>query len=641
MATYLPNGQAENLNTTQYGDESRAVTSDDQIGLDDEVTTMPVGELSQSPTYEAVQTDYDPDVHGVEARVQRIIDKNSAPLRMARTRARQEGNARGLLNTSMTVQAGEAAAYQYAMPIAEADTRFELQNKQFNTDATNTARRFNTEGAMRLNELREQGVIESRQIQERGDIESRLQAEKADIDERLLRAGGQEDRETLRLRNQNEIELQILRNDADFNLQELRGDQQAAITAMQSEYQTLLEANRSAALLYREMASDINETLANGDLTPEAKQAIIDNIVAQRNLGLRLIGGISNLNLEDFIQGIDTTPDASDTGGGDTEQPDFGGGTGDDTGGDAGDGTGGDTGGDAGGGAVDGTTQIQFGDVMGGDYSAFGGEEGFYASVASALEGMGLDPTQASALSRAAPEAIRILTDMYNMRQQSINGLANELMGSRIFADIREAALGTSNAGGDTGGGTGNTGGGHENPDATGGTGTDTGGGQAPPVAVQRATAAADQFRREGIDTPEFGNIITRLEAGEISVDDAMKWMTKAAESAQFQSSGLSQDRDGDGFIGDPNKGLTAEAVERARPVASLMQTFEQEGISNPQFRRILDSVVAGERTPQDAIKWMNRVAEAELYNRTGQKGDRDGDGYIGDPRRGILASNR
>ncbi len=61
---------------------------------------------------------FEPDDASVSKQLNTVLDSNSPLLTRARTRAAQESNRRGLLNSSLAVQAGEAAALDVALPIA-------------------------------------------------------------------------------------------------------------------------------------------------------------------------------------------------------------------------------------------------------------------------------------------------------------------------------------------------------------------------------------------------------------------------------------------------------------------------------------------------------------------------------------------
>ncbi len=61
---------------------------------------------------------FEPEDASVSKQLDTVLDSNSPLLTRARTGAAQESNRRGLLNSSIGVQAGEAAALDVALPIA-------------------------------------------------------------------------------------------------------------------------------------------------------------------------------------------------------------------------------------------------------------------------------------------------------------------------------------------------------------------------------------------------------------------------------------------------------------------------------------------------------------------------------------------
>jgi hypothetical protein len=112
----------------------------------------------QAQGYNANQagvTDWNVDANQtVAGQLDGILAANNPLMQRAQTRANQDMAARGLLNSSMAVGAGQAALYDAALPIAQADAgTFGAAAKtnageanttaRFNTDAVNTAGRFN------------------------------------------------------------------------------------------------------------------------------------------------------------------------------------------------------------------------------------------------------------------------------------------------------------------------------------------------------------------------------------------------------------------------------------------------------------------------------------------------------------------
>lgn len=73
----------------------------------------------------------------VEGRIQSILATNNPIIQSARTRALETANGRGLLNSSMAVQAGEQAAQQAALPIAQADAATAAKAASYNADEPN------------------------------------------------------------------------------------------------------------------------------------------------------------------------------------------------------------------------------------------------------------------------------------------------------------------------------------------------------------------------------------------------------------------------------------------------------------------------------------------------------------------------
>jgi hypothetical protein len=92
----------------------------------------------QASTSNAMQTTPSPNATGpgaltlqpdqsVEGRIASILASNNPIIQMARTKALETANGRGLLNSSMAVQAGETAAAQAALPMAQSDLSAQTQ----------------------------------------------------------------------------------------------------------------------------------------------------------------------------------------------------------------------------------------------------------------------------------------------------------------------------------------------------------------------------------------------------------------------------------------------------------------------------------------------------------------------------------
>jgi len=109
--------------------------------------------LSNVAGVEAQKLDVSQPTGTVEGRIQGLIAQNSPLAQSAVTRSKQAQQAKGLLNTSMAVGAGDRALYDYALPIASQDAAAVQRQAELNAAATNRASEF-TAGARNVAESR-------------------------------------------------------------------------------------------------------------------------------------------------------------------------------------------------------------------------------------------------------------------------------------------------------------------------------------------------------------------------------------------------------------------------------------------------------------------------------------------------------
>lgn len=128
-----------NLGSTTGGSDPTAVPNPAIPPVS--LTPMPGKEdVSQATakTYDAAQVDITPE-STVSGQMEGLLSKSSPYMELARTGAKEEFNRRGLLNTSMAVGAGEKAAIESSLPIAQQDASTYGQSLLANQQATNVA----------------------------------------------------------------------------------------------------------------------------------------------------------------------------------------------------------------------------------------------------------------------------------------------------------------------------------------------------------------------------------------------------------------------------------------------------------------------------------------------------------------------
>ena len=237
----------------------------------------------------------------VSAQMNKLLSAGDPYFERTKAGAMGTANARGLLNSTMAAQAGEAAAIDAVLPVASADAgtynltareNYAAANRAFEFGAgeTNQTNRLNAEalnqiGRMQTGAELEKGLIGTRTtaekslIGERTTAESRLLAEKGVIEKGLVEARGT-------------IEKAV---------QELRGAQGEKIANIEANYRQLIQTSDAAGRFYSEMARDIGAIMANKDTSKEQKTAALERMADLLESGLTVIGEIGNVDIASLL----------------------------------------------------------------------------------------------------------------------------------------------------------------------------------------------------------------------------------------------------------------------------------------------------------------------------------------------------
>lgn len=186
----------------------------------------------------------------VQGQLSGIMAADSPFLQQARGRAAQVANDRGLLNSSIAAQAGESAAYDAALPVANADAQTYKSAGDLNFGAQNQF------GIARFNE----------------GAQSRLMNQQA--------------RENLNV---------------ETAVQNLRGTQAKELAQLEAQYRQFVQATDSTSRIFAQASQDIKDILVNPDIPAENKQAIVDKHIQLLRAALTVQGGINNLDLQGLL----------------------------------------------------------------------------------------------------------------------------------------------------------------------------------------------------------------------------------------------------------------------------------------------------------------------------------------------------
>lgn len=207
---------------------------------------------SYDPTLNTVGTN-----ETVSGNVDKLLQADNPLMQTARNQSAEAANAKGLLNSSMAVQAGQQAVINSALPIASADASTYHDTAARNQVASNEADQFNT-GAKNQSGL----------LAQQGAQTSQLSAQQA----------GQE-----------------------REIQALRGDQAAHVADIEAQYKTLMQTNASAASLFNEYQKNIASILDDPNTTAAQKQAAVEKMSQVLQASLTIMGGVSNLDLTSLL----------------------------------------------------------------------------------------------------------------------------------------------------------------------------------------------------------------------------------------------------------------------------------------------------------------------------------------------------
>lgn len=237
----------------------------------------------------ATSTSYDPSAFAVtpdqtvQSQVEKIVSGDSALMQQARTRANQDAQAKGLLNSSLAVEAGQNAVISQALPIATQDAATYNRAMTDTANAENAAKHFGA-GASNQASITNAGLLTNTGL---------ANAESANT---AKREGA-----------------------AAFNqasLQAMDAQTRTALATLDVQNRQLLQASQTAQNMFQQTLVDITSISTNPSLTEEAKDAAIATQLEMLREGLALTGhvatteaaAVTSLDLEQYFEEATTNP---------------------------------------------------------------------------------------------------------------------------------------------------------------------------------------------------------------------------------------------------------------------------------------------------------------------------------------------
>jgi len=150
-----------------------------------QVATSNPSQSIMAPTYNAEQVAVNPQ-STVAGQVQSIINQDSPLMQSAQTKALQESNQRGLVNSSMGVQAGRQAVINSALPIAMQDAQTNANAATANAGATNQARQFGAGAQLQADTANQQDTSQTNRFNAANAQQSYMQGAQFQQDEQMF-----------------------------------------------------------------------------------------------------------------------------------------------------------------------------------------------------------------------------------------------------------------------------------------------------------------------------------------------------------------------------------------------------------------------------------------------------------------------
>jgi hypothetical protein len=193
------------------------------------------------------------DDQTVEGRINRIINSGSPFMQQARTRAAETAASRGLVNSSMAVTAGESAALDAALPIAQADAATVAKAAGYNADQTN-------QFAVKNTDSENQFKLQDKQVQ-------------------------------------GEKDLALINRETQVQLSTLDAQNRATATALQAQNDRILQTNAQAGQAFQTAMSAVNNIQNNNQMDANTKSQAITQVWHDLQMQLRVMGSVAGLDL--------------------------------------------------------------------------------------------------------------------------------------------------------------------------------------------------------------------------------------------------------------------------------------------------------------------------------------------------------
>jgi len=229
--------------------------------------------------FQGAQTQVNQPTDTVQGQITGIIDANSPLMQQAARRANEAANARGLLNSSIAVGAGQEAVMDRALPIATQDANTYTNTRLANQNSTNAGLQFSAAAENQASQTN--ATLGTDTSQKNAAAANNLQL--TNMDQAFKTAVANTDA-------QNKVVLQQL------------GDQtKVGLANIEADYKTLMQTSSSAADMYRQTLDSIGKVVSDTNMNAAAKATAINGYMGWLKTSMNLVASINGVDLGDLL----------------------------------------------------------------------------------------------------------------------------------------------------------------------------------------------------------------------------------------------------------------------------------------------------------------------------------------------------
>jgi len=229
--------------------------------------------------FQGAQTQVNQPTDTVQGQITGIIDANSPLMQQAARRANEAANARGLLNSSIAVGAGQEAVMDRALPIATQDANTYTNTRLANQNSTNAGLQFSAAAENQASQTN--ATLGTDTSQKNAAAANNLQL--TNMDQAFKSAIANTDA-------QNKVVLQQL------------GDQtKVGLANIEADYKTLMQTSSSAADMYRQTLDSIGKVVSDTNMNAAAKATAINGYMGWLKTSMNLVASINGVDLGNLL----------------------------------------------------------------------------------------------------------------------------------------------------------------------------------------------------------------------------------------------------------------------------------------------------------------------------------------------------